>query len=52
MASSEEAQENPITVPEIKAVAKKRLDPAVWDYYTAAADGKRSARRNAQAFES
>lgn len=52
MSSSDQAQQNPITVSEIKALAKERLDPAVWDYYTAAADGKRSARRNAQAFES
>ncbi|CAD0099848.1 unnamed protein product, partial [Aureobasidium mustum] len=44
--------QNPITVSEIRALAKGRLDSATWDYYTAAADYQRSARRNALAFKS
>lgn len=44
--------QDPLTVSEIKAIAKERLDAAVWDYYTTAADRKHSARRNSLAFKS
>ncbi|KAG9764955.1 FMN-dependent dehydrogenase, partial [Aureobasidium melanogenum] len=51
MSSSSQVRD-PITVSEIKTIAKERLDSAVWDYYTTAADRKHSACRNTLAFES
>lgn len=42
---------NPITVEDVKVIAKQRLDPAVWDYYTTGADEEQSVRRNEQIFK-
>ena len=36
----------PITVAEIKAIAKTKLSQPVWDYYTTGADEEHTLRRN------
>lgn len=42
---------DPITVGDVKEIAKRRLDPAVWDYYTTGADDEQSVRRNEEIFQ-
>lgn len=42
---------DPITVSDVKDIAKKRLDPAVWDYYTTGADEEQSVNRNELIFK-
>ena len=41
---------DPVTVAEVKDIARTRLDPAVWDYYTTGADDEYSLRRNDEMF--
>jgi (S)-2-hydroxy-acid oxidase len=42
---------DPITILEVREIAKKRLDPAAWDYYITGADGELSVRRNEAIFK-
>ena len=42
---------DPITVLEVREIARKRLDPAAWDYYITGADGELSVRRNESIFK-
>jgi len=42
---------DPITVLEVRDIAKKRLDPEAWDYYITGADGELSVRRNESIFK-
>ncbi|HEX2347179.1 MAG TPA: alpha-hydroxy-acid oxidizing protein, partial [Ktedonobacterales bacterium] len=41
----------PITIAEYEAIARARLHPAVWDYYSAGADDEVTLRENRAAFE-
>jgi isopentenyl diphosphate isomerase/L-lactate dehydrogenase-like FMN-dependent dehydrogenase len=41
----------PITIAEYEAMARERLHPAVWDYYSAGADDEVTLRENRAAFE-
>jgi len=42
---------DPITILEVREIARKRLDPAAWDYYITGADGELSVRRNESIFK-
>jgi isopentenyl diphosphate isomerase/L-lactate dehydrogenase-like FMN-dependent dehydrogenase len=42
---------NPITIAGVKEIAKKRLDPAAWEYYITGADDEQSVRRNETIFK-
>lgn len=42
---------DPITVADIKEIAKKRLDKPVWDYYITGADEEYTVRRNESIFQ-
>ena len=42
---------DPITIADVKEIAKKRLDPAAWDYYITVADDEQSVRRNETIFK-
>lgn len=48
MAGSTESA--PITIAEIKAIAKRKLPEPVWDYYTTGAEDEQTARRNEDVF--
>lgn len=42
---------DPITIADVRAIAKKRLDPAAWEYYITGADDEQSVRRNETIFK-
>jgi (S)-2-hydroxy-acid oxidase len=42
---------DPITILEVREIARRRLDPAAWDYYITGADGELSVRRNESIFK-
>lgn len=42
---------DPITIADVKEIAKKRLDPAAWEYYITGADDEQSVRRNETIFK-
>lgn len=42
---------DPITVEDVRNIAKQRLDAGVWDYYTTGADDEQSVRRNETIFK-
>lgn len=50
MHKTDEKTVDPITVAEVKEIARKRLDPGVWDYYITGADEEYSIRRNENAY--
>jgi isopentenyl diphosphate isomerase/L-lactate dehydrogenase-like FMN-dependent dehydrogenase len=42
---------DPITIADVKEIARKRLDPAAWEYYITGADDEQSVRRNETIFK-
>lgn len=46
MAARKADRPEPIAVSEIKAIAKTKLEGAVWDYYITGADGEDTVKRN------
>lgn len=51
MRSPQPETQEPITVVDVKAIARKRLTPSAWSYYTTGADGEYSSRRNERVFK-
>lgn len=49
MTSGEEP--DPVTIRDVREIAKKRLPGKVWDYYRTGADGEHTLRRNEEAFQ-
>ena len=43
--------DNPLTITEIRALAKQKLSKAAWDYYVTGADGEQTVRRNENIFD-
>lgn len=41
----------PITISDVREIAKKRLPRQVWDYYTTGADDEYTVRRNEAVFK-
>lgn len=41
----------PITISDVRDIAKKRLPRQVWDYYTTGADDEHTVRRNEAVFK-
>lgn len=37
---------DPITIPEVKAIAKSKLSKSAWNYYTTGADEEKTLARN------
>lgn len=46
MGNPDDIQEDPITIPEIKAIAKSKLPEGAWNYYTTGADQEKTLARN------
>lgn len=42
---------NPITISDVREIAKERLDPAAWDYYITGADEEQTVHRNETVFK-
>lgn len=42
---------DPVTVADVKEIAKARLNPDVWDYYVTGADDEFSLRRNEKIYQ-
>lgn len=45
------SESEPITISDMREIAKKRLPRQVWDYYTTGADDEQTVRRNEAAFQ-
>jgi (S)-2-hydroxy-acid oxidase len=45
------SESEPITINDVREIAKKRLPRQVWDYYTTGADDEQTVRRNEAAFQ-
>ncbi|KAF7537566.1 hypothetical protein G7054_g3612 [Neopestalotiopsis clavispora] len=45
------SESEPITISDVREIAKKRLPRQVWDYYTTGADDEQTVRRNEAAFQ-
>lgn len=49
MTSGKESE--PVTIRDVREIAKKRLPAKVWDYYRTGADGEHTLQRNEEAFQ-
>lgn len=51
MSSSLDPKDDPITVAEVKAIAKQRLSKSAWNYFVTGADNESTLERNSAIYD-